>query len=126
MSNPQVIRNFTAGSGGVRQYRIGKLGATDGEAVEATAVGDTLIGVSVQPGTAAQGQRVDLAIDGVAEVEFGGTVTRGAYLTTDSQGRAVAAAPAAGVNNGIVGIALVSAVVGDIGPAMVRQGRIQG
>jgi hypothetical protein len=126
MTAPILIRNFTAGAGGVAQYRIVRLGAADGEVVAATAVGDTLLGVSVQPGTAAQGQRVDVAVAGVVEVSAGGTVTRGAYLTTNASGQAVAAAPSAGVNNGIVGIALASAVSGDVIPCLLAQGRIQG
>jgi hypothetical protein len=126
MSVPTLIRNFTAGAGGVAQYRIVKLGAGDGEVVAATAVGDTLLGVSVQPGAAAQGQRVDVVLAGVVEVSAGGAIARGDYLTTDASGRAVAAAPSAGVNNGIVGIALASAVSGDVIPCLLAQGRIQG
>jgi hypothetical protein len=125
-TTPTLIRNFTAGAGGVAQYQIVKLGAADGEVVAAAAVGDTLIGVSVQPGTAAQGQRVDVAIDGVVEVLAGGTITRGAWLTTTASGQAVAAAPSAGVNNGVIGVALQSAVAGDVIPCLLAQGRIQG
>jgi hypothetical protein len=47
-------------------------------------------------------------------------------LTTDSSGRAVTAAPAAGVNNGVIGVAFVSGVLGDIGSVILSQGRIQG
>lgn len=123
---PTLIRNFIAGASGVAERVIVKLGAADQEVVAATAVSETLIGVSVQPGTAAAGQRVDVAIAGVVEVVAGGTITRGAYLTTNASGQAVAAAPSAGVNNGIVGIALVSAVANDIIPVLLAQGRIQG
>lgn len=123
---PTLIKNYTAGSGGVRQYRIVKIGAADGEVVEASAVGDVMLGVAVQPGTTAQGGRCDVALDGIAEVSAGGTITRGAYVTATTGGQAVAAAPAAGVNNGIVGIALVGAVEDDIIPVLLKQGRIQG
>jgi hypothetical protein len=123
---PILIRNFVAGSGGVAERQIVRLGAADGEVVATTAVTDTPIGVSVQPGTAAQGHRVDVAIAGVVEVTAGGSISRGDYLTTNGSGLAVAAAPASGVNNGIVGIALMSAAPGDIIPALLAQGRIQG
>ena len=124
-STPTLIRNFTA-AGAVAQHAIVRLGAADGEVVAATAVTDTLIGVSVQPGTAAAGERVDVAIAGVVEVAAGGSITRGAFVTTNAAGAAVAATPEAGVNNAIVGIALASAAVGDIIPVLLAQGRIQG
>ncbi|MGH8568782.1 MAG: DUF2190 domain-containing protein, partial [Gammaproteobacteria bacterium] len=70
--------------------------------------------------------RVECALAGTAEVEYGGTVTRGGLLTADSVGRAIAAAPAAGVNNRIIGIALVSGVISDIGLVQLAPGQIQG
>ncbi|EHN77499.1 hypothetical protein SMCF_2974, partial [Streptomyces coelicoflavus ZG0656] len=50
-------------------------------------------------------------------VEYGGPVTRGARLTSDAEGRAVAAAPAAGQTVEIIGRAMVSGVLGDFGKA---------
>lgn len=126
MTTPTLIRNFTAGAGGVRQYRIVKFGAADGEVVEATDVADDIVGVSCQPGTAAQGQRVDIVLDGIAEAIAGGVITRGAPVTTNGAGAAVAAAPAAGVNNNIVGRAMVTTASGDIFTVLLKQGRIQG
>ncbi len=43
-----------------------------------------------------------------------------------ASGRAVTAAPAGGVNNRVIGIAMVSGVVGDIGQMIVSQGSVQG
>ena len=63
---------------------------------------------------------------GIADVEFGGAVTRGAAVTSDANGKAVAAAPAAGSNVRIIGFAEVSAVAGDIGPILVAPGVMQG
>jgi hypothetical protein len=126
VTTPILIKNFLAGSGGVRQFRIVKLGAADGEVVEATAVGDFLLGVSCQPGTAASGERCDVALAGIADVQAGGNITRGALVTTDSAGRAVAAAPSAGTNNRILGIALVGAAADDIIQVLLSQGSVQG
>jgi hypothetical protein len=123
---PTLIRNFTAGTGGVRYARLVRLGTADGQVVEATAATDVILGVSVQPGTAADGQRCDVALAGVAEVVAGGTISRGAWVTATTGGAAVAAAPAAGTNNNVLGIALTDAVSGDIIPVLLAQHRLQG
>ena len=52
------------------------------------------IGVSQREGVAA-GERLDVALAGIADVEFGGPVVRGARMTSDSIGRAVATTYAA-------------------------------
>ena len=59
-------------------------------------------------------------------MEFGGTVARGAPVTADASGKAVAAAPAAGSNVRIIGFAEVSAVAGDIAPVLIAPGVMQG
>jgi len=88
-------------------------------------VADALLGVS---GLVAGdvGKRVDIIMSDLAEVEYGGTVTRGDWLTTDANGKAVTAAPAAGTNNNVIGRATCSGVLGDIGCCLLVPGRIQG
>lgn len=104
--------------------RLVKFDTTDTTIVQSAAVGDFHIGVSDLGGAA--GQEVDAFMSGVAIVEFGGPVTRGALLTSDSVGRAVVAAPAAGVNNRIIGVAMVSGVLGDLGSVLIYPGSVQG
>ncbi|MDR2551446.1 MAG: hypothetical protein LBD10_14745 [Desulfobulbus sp.] len=124
MPNPGLIKTFVA-EAAVAAYRIAKFGTSDANVVQATAVGDALIGVcGLVAGDA--GRRVDIIMSDIAEVEYGGNVTRGDWLTTDASGRAVSAAPAAGTNNNVIGRALVSGVVGDIGHCMLAPCRIQG
>jgi hypothetical protein len=106
-------------------YRIAKFGAADGEAIPAAASTDALIGVTTSL-PASLGERVDVIRGGIAEVEFGGNVTRGDWLTADAQGRAITAAPAAGVNANVIGRAECSGVLGDIGSVLIAPGRIQG
>ena len=125
-ASPGLVRNFVAGSAGVGENRLVKFGAADGEVVNAAAVGDAIIGVCIQPGGATSGKRADVALTGIAYVVAGGTISRGALLTADSAGAAVAAAPSAGVNNRVAGVALASAVAGDIFHMLLEPGSVQG
>ena len=105
--------------------RIVKFGAADDKVLQAAAVGDKLIGVcdNVAP---ALGERVDIIVSGIADVRIGGAVTRGDPLTTDANGKGVAAAPAGGTNNRIIGMALASGVLDDIIPVLVSPSMLQG
>ena len=79
------------------------------------------------PGTFAIGARVDVVISGITEVEAGAAFSAGALLTADGTGRAIVAAPAAGVNNRIVGIALQPAgAAGDLVQINVTPLSLQG
>lgn len=115
---------FNAGAA-IAGYRIVKHGAADGEAVQASDGSVPLIGVTGRVG-AASGGPVDVIRGGVAEVEYGDSVTRGAQLTSDSDGRAVPASPDTGANVHIIGVAEVSGAAGDIGSTSVEPQRIQG
>jgi hypothetical protein len=106
-------------------FTIAKFGADDDTLSLATGVGDDLVGI-FQHTTENAGDEVRVRLGNISDVKFGGNVTRGDWLTSDANGRAVAAAPATGVNNNVIGIALVSGVSGDIGPALIKQGQIQG
>lgn len=125
MRNEMLTKTFSA-SAAIAPYRAVKLGASDGVATQAAAVSDAIIGVSNILGADAAGDAVDVVLAGIAEIEFGGTVTRGAFVTADADGKAVAAAPAAGTNNSIIGRAAVSGVDGDIGSVIIALGSLQG
>lgn len=122
---PILTENFTA-SAAIAPRRITKYGSTDGTALQGAGVDDALFGVSDELGADAAGDRVDIHTLGGVDVEYGGNVTRGDVLTSDAVGRAVAAAPAAGVNNRIIGQARVSGVLGDIGQVQLGPGLVQG
>lgn len=123
--NPTLVKSFIAG-GAIGARALVKFGSADGTVVAATAATDSIVGVCVQPGGAGSGDRVDVAISGIAEIKFGGTVTRGGTVTANSDSEGVAPAPAAGVVNRIVGIALQSTSDGDIGDVLLAQGEVQG
>jgi len=120
-----LIKTFTA-SGAISARSLVKFGAADNLVVVATAATDAIIGASGEL-DAADGEPVDICLSGLAEVRYGGNVTRGtSLLTAAAGGEAVAAAPAAGVNNRIVGVAMVSGVDNDIGLVLLAPGQIQG
>lgn len=125
MANREITKSYTA-EGAISPCRIVKPGAADYGVLAAAAVGDKLIGVTVPTITVATGDSVDVIHDGIADVQLGGTVTRGDLLTSDANGQGVTAAPAAGTNNRVIGSALVSGVSGDIIPVLLSPGSFQG
>jgi hypothetical protein len=122
---PLLFQTFNA-EAAILPRRIVKMGAADGQVLQGAAATDALIGVADFIGQATVGGRVDVVLAGTVEVELGGTVTRGAPITSDASGRGVAAAPAAGTNNGIIGRALMSGVSGDVILVILNQVTFQG
>lgn len=100
-------------------YTIAKFGADDNHASLATGATDGLLGI-FQHTTSGANEDVRIMLDGVSPVVYGGTVTRGQDLTTDGSGRAVAASK----GDSIVGQAMVSGVVGDIGFVQINKGQV--
>ena len=124
MSNPGLIKNFTAGAA-IAAYRIVRLSAAD-TVVQAAAVSEAMMGVCMDVAPVA-GERVDIVMDGIALVEAGAAIALTALVTSDATGRGVAAAPAAGTNNRIIGIPLDAAVAaGDIIRVKLSPGSFQG
>jgi len=127
MANPLLAVNFVADAA-ISNNRLVKFGSGDRNVTPATAATDSIIGVvnEMPPGIAA-GERVDVVRVGIAWVEAGAAITRGALITSDAVGRAVTAAPAAGVNNRIIGIADESAsAAGDVIRFVIEPGSVQG
>lgn len=121
--NPELFLNYTAG-GAITEKRLVKFGAGDRLVVQASAATDAIIGVNDL--TAATDERSDICLSGIFPVTYGGTVTRGDALTSDSSGRAITATAAAGANVRIIGIAMESGVVGDLGSVRIAPGFFQG
>lgn len=121
----KIVKTFVAG-GAIAHRRQIKIGAADGTVIQATAATDAVIGVSDCPGGVASGGRVDVVLLGITDLEFGGTVGRGTFITSDASGKAVASAPATGALNGVIGRTHVSAVSGDVVPVLVIPGQIIG
>lgn len=124
MSNVQLFKNFTADAA-IAAYRVVRLSAAE-TVVQAAAATEALIGV-VQDVAPASGERVDVALEGIAFAEAAAGVALGDLLIATSVGRVVTAAPAAGVNNRTIGIALeASSAVGDVIRILISPGSVQG
>lgn len=124
MSNPLLVKQYFA-EAAIAANRIVKFGTTDDVVIQGAAATDSLIGV-VEGVAPAIGERCDVVLAGIAEVVLGGNVTRGGLVTSNATGQGVAAAPAAGTNNGVIGRALMTGVSGDIIKVLVNPGSTQG
>ena len=116
MSHVLMWRAADAG-GAVAPRRIVKYDDADGKVVQSSAAADAHVGISGRA-AAASGGRVEIARVGIADIEYGGAVARGALLTADGDGKAVTASG----GNRVVGIAEVSGVAGDIGQVLLAPG----
>lgn len=110
-----LTKNLTATTA-IPARTLVKFGAADGTGVPAVDGAAFIFGVSHEIDTAV-GERCSVhGIGNIADVLYGGTVTRGDALTADAQGRAVATTT---TGARCVGFAEVSGVVGDIGSTIV-------
>lgn len=90
-------------------HRFITTGAVKDDIAIASANNQTSLGVSGDVDVPA-GQHVDVVMDGIAHVEFAGTIARGADVTANTDGKAVTAA----TGNVVFGTALEAGVAGDI------------
>jgi hypothetical protein len=125
MRNELFSKNYSA-EGAIPSYRIFKFGAADGGILVGAAATDKLVGVTGRIAAAVAGDRIDGVRHGIGEVEYGGNVAAGDPLTSDAVGRAIVAAPAAGSNVRLIGIAEVAGVLGDIGSLWIAPSVMQG
>lgn len=125
MNDPLKTKSFKIGAT-VAPYRIVKFDSDDDTIIQAAAAGDFSIGVANNLGALSTEDRCDVHTHGIAEVEYGGNVTRGDELTADGDGKAVAAAPGGGSNVRLIGMAMKSGVSGDIGSVLIAQSVMQG
>lgn len=119
-------------------FTIAKFGADDDTLSVAAADSDELVGI-FQHKTDAAGDEVRVMLTGISRLVLGGTVTRGALLTSDAAGKGVAvtqhthtentagtytqnATTAAAAAKRVIGKALASGVSGDIIPVLLAPG----
>ena len=125
MRNQGLVKTFNSGAA-IARSRIVAFGADERTVVQSSAAANAHIGVSDDVAAPATGDVVDVVLSGVATVEYGGTVTVGALLTADANGRAIAATASAGANIRVIGVAMVAGVSGDLGAVLLSPGSFQG
>jgi hypothetical protein len=108
-----TIKNYIAAAD-VAAHSIVRFGSADFEVVPATSGTDMAIGITDCLDTKAGGI-VDIYLSGICDVRFGGNVERGAAVTSNAQGLAVAAQ----TSDKVIGYALQSAVANDIGSIVI-------
>lgn len=124
MYDQGLIKNYTA-EGIIEKFRLVKFGAQDAHVARA-GVGDKLLGTTTVQGASAAGKRVDVCLDRIRQVEYGGPVAFGDELTSDAAGRAIKAEPGAGVTLHTIGTAMSSGSLGTIGHVHTRPGTMTG
>jgi hypothetical protein len=106
---PGHIKSYTVAAA-VGGRLLVAIGAADGQVALATDATKPFAGVTEGIGSR-DNLRVDVVKTGIAAVVLGGTVTRGAALTANASGQAVATTTA-GAN--IIGFAEQAGVAGDV------------
>ena len=118
MRTDMFIKSYRA-TAAIAKHRLVRAGASaDATITQASAASDPIMGVHGSLPAAAN-DVTDVVCGGYATVEYGGTVTRGAPLTADSQGRAIVATTA---GQRLVGFAVLAGAVGDLGTVHVQLG----
>ena len=108
-----------------KQHYITKYHTTENQHALGAAAADVLSGIAQSEPNAANKSLV-VATKGVSKCVAGGTIAIGDLITSDSAGKGVAAAPAGGTNNWIVGTALQIAAAGEKFSVLLSVQRIQG
>ncbi len=132
MGSTRLLPKHYVAEAAITKFRFVKPGSSDPQkTLQASAVGDKILGIAAAGVSAAElsagktGMRVDLA--GETDLQVGAAVAQGDLLTTDANGKGIAAAPATGVNNRIGAMALeAGSADGAIIRVLVLQGQIQG
>ena len=120
----ELIVNRVAG-GAVGARRIVMPHSTAGQFVVATASGK-FFGVCFQPGGAASGERMEIAVWGLVEGGAGGPIAGGGPVTSGARGGGLLAAPGGGGNARVLGFAHEAAVAGDIFRVLLSPHTMQG
>lgn len=125
MSNVLLRKNYIADAA-ITPWTIVKVGSDSSHVATATTAADAMLGVTGEVGPAS-GERVDISLAGIEYVVAGAAFSAGVALTSDGSGRAIAAAPATGVNVTTIGTALEAAsAAGDVVRVLLGLGSLQG
>ena len=118
-----LMKEATVETSAIGHGLIVRMGTTDDLVTLATSSTDSPVGISYVEGnpttaSTAVGDVITVQMTRIAEVRYGGTVTRGQNLTANSVGRAIAVTSNSGVQT--IGKALTSGVAGDFGYVLLN------
>ena len=114
--NETLVKAFKAGAA-IAKYTIVKFDSEDDKVIVATGVTDLPIGIALEA-AAASGDRIDVAVAGIAEVKAAGAITRGDYVVATTGGEGKAGTSATAKQNAI-GKAMAGVADNDIFPVLI-------
>lgn len=109
------------GTAAIAAHRILKGHTEDGQVTQAALATEKLVGIAGREGCDAAGDHMDVAVGGIAVVEYGGAVAYGDLLTSDAQGRAVAATVS---GSSVIGQAQEKGVLGTLGSCLIAPSKL--
>lgn len=117
MTSPILTKSFLCAAD-IAGFLIVAAEGTDKQVQVASDPTELLIGAADEMGGKTGGM-VDIDVAGWSSVRFGDDVDFGTPLTTDANGKAVAAVPVAGSVIRCIGFAMCDAADGDVGPYQI-------
>jgi len=117
MRNDVLIKTYLAPNP-LPGYTLVTLAAGVNTVAAATGITSPLVGITTSVGSQDNGY-CDVIHYGASEVRIGGTVNKGAALTSDANGHAV---EATATTDRVIGLALADAVAGDIASVLIAPG----
>ena len=116
--NNLITKTFEAGAA-IAKHTIVKFDSADDTVTVATGVTDLPIGISLEAAANA-GDRIEVAVAGIAEVKSAGVIARGAAVVATSGGEGKAGTAATAKQNAI-GYAMNGVADNDIFPCMISR-----
>lgn len=113
MSSPTDFKSFLA-AGAIAGYRFVAYTSNYNEVAQAASNAALLAGISDMVGADGAGKMVDVAQGDWHEVQLGGTVAAGDFLTSDANGCAIKAVKVVGTDVRVGARAQMAGVSGDI------------
>lgn len=116
--NTLLTKTFNAGAA-IAKNTIVKFDSVDDQVIVATGVTDMPIGIALEA-AAASGDRIEVAVGGIAEIKSAGAITRGGYVVAAAGGEGKAGTAATAKQNAI-GIAMLGVADNDIFPCLIAR-----
>lgn len=115
--NNLLTKTFTAGAA-IAKNTIVKFDSADDQVIVGTGVTDLVIGIALE--AAASGDRIEVAVAGIAEVKAAGAISRGDYVVSGAAGEGKAGT-ASTTKQQAIGIAMQGVEDNDIFPCLIAR-----